>query len=116
VIGMAIAGALGAMVRYLLELIGINAKANTSPWLTLLANAIGSFLVGTAMHSLVIVNGVVVTTNELIGFCGGLTTFSSAFAVPLLFEKRDRAYGYFLIFLTPALCAGAFFLGLSVHN
>ena len=115
-IAMAAAGACGAIVRYLIELTGINARANTSPWLTMFANIVGAFIAGFTVHSLVLANGLVISSNLAIGFCGGLTTFSSAFAIPMLFEKRDKSYGLFLIVLTPALCAAAFLYGISLHK
>ncbi len=115
-IAMAAAGACGAIARYLIELTGINARANTSPWLTMFANIVGAFIAGFTVHSLVLANGLVISSNLAIGFCGGLTTFSSAFAIPMLFEKRDKSYGLFLIVLTPALCAAAFLYGISLHK
>jgi CrcB protein len=115
-ISMALAGACGAIVRYLIELTGINAKASTSPWLTMFANVAGSLVAGFTVHTLVIAGGVVITSNLVNGFCGGLTTFSSAFAIPTLFEKRDKSYGWFLIVLTPVLCSAAFIFAMSMHR
>lgn len=115
-IEMAIAGACGAVARYLIELLGINSKARTSPWLTMLANVLGSFLVGFVLHSLAIADGVQAKTSVVVGFCAGLTTFSSAFAVPMLFDRRNRKYGYLLLLLTPLLCAGAFVLGIQLSK
>ena len=113
-ITIALAGAGGAVARYLIELTGVNAKANSSPWSTMLANILGCFFAGLTIHGLSFSSGVELSTNLVAGFCGGLTTFSSAFAVPLLFEKRDKNYGYFLIALTPALSAGAFLAAISI--
>ncbi|MEI6710433.1 MAG: CrcB family protein [Actinomycetota bacterium] len=113
-ITLALAGAGGAITRYLIELTGVNGKANSSPWSTMLSNVLGCFLAGAAIHAISFASGVELSTNLLIGFCGGLTTFSSAFAVPLLFEKRDKYYGYFLIALTPALSAGAFLVAITI--
>ena len=53
----------------------------------------------------------------LTGFCGGLTTFSSALAVPVILQ-REHHWGYAaaLITTTPLLCSGMFVLGMSLAH
>lgn len=78
-----VAGAAGAVLRYLLGLAG----AKTSwPWPVLLVNVAGSLVAGVAFHTDLAL--VAVT-----GLCGGLTTFStfSAETVQLWSRGRRRA-------------------------
>ena len=60
-----LAGAVGALVRYLVSLIG-------GVWAVLLVNVVGSFIAGLAIGLSGDLQLIVAT-----GFCGGLTTFST---------------------------------------
>jgi fluoride ion exporter CrcB/FEX len=53
----------------------------------------------------------------LTGFCGGLTTFSSAFAIPVLLV-REHHWGFSasLIIATPLFCAGFFAIGMAIAH
>jgi CrcB protein len=82
-LAVVVAGALGAVIRYLIGRVG----ATTSwPWPVLLVNVVGSLLAGIAIHTDLAL--VVVT-----GFAGGLTTFStfSVETVQLAGDGRWRA-------------------------
>lgn len=65
VIVVVLAGAVGALVRYLVSLVG-------GVWSVLLVNVVGSFIAGLAIGLSGDLQLVVAT-----GFCGGLTTFST---------------------------------------
>ena len=76
-----IGGGLGSICRYAITII-LKQTNSLYPWPTLFANAIGSLLIGILADQW-IRNASVHSANTLfwiIGFCGGLTTFS-AFAL-----------------------------------
>ena len=113
-----IGGGLGSIFRYAIFVI-LKQTNSLYPWPTLLANAIGSLLIGvladqwirnTSSHSL----------NSLfwiIGFCGGLTTFSS-FALENLTLFRTSGGVSLLIYasLTYFVCLGMVLLGNSMSK
>lgn len=66
-LAVVVAGALGAVIRYLIGHVGRKASW---PWPVLLVNVVGSLIAGLAIHTDLAL--VVVT-----GFAGGLTTFST---------------------------------------
>lgn len=77
------AGAVGAVLRYL---VGLAGRRTTWPWPVLVANVVASFAAGLGMHT--DVRLVVVT-----GFAGGLSTFStlSVETIQLIADGRVRA-------------------------
>ena len=77
------AGAVGAVLRYLVGRAGARASW---PWPVLAVNVAGSLLAGFALHTDA---ALIVAT----GFCGGLTTFStlSVETVQLVVDGRRRA-------------------------
>ena len=99
---IALAGGLGAVIRYLLS--GWSGKL---PWGILAANILASFVVGLVLRS-ADTNGfmaaVVVT-----GLCGGLSTFSSFSAQTVEFFKAKQVWQGFanlaLNFVLPTLAA-----------
>jgi fluoride ion exporter CrcB/FEX len=53
----------------------------------------------------------------LTGFCGGLTTFSSAFAIPAVLQREHHVgFSLALVLATPALCGAAFFVGMTLAH
>ena len=95
-----IGGGLGSLVRYLIGQTLIGFKSSF-PWPTLLANYLGCFLIGLLLGWALKNDS---TRSELylfavIGFCGGLTTFSTFSAESLHLLKS----GNLLSFLTYAL-------------
>jgi len=112
-----IAGALGCVVRFLMEYSVRRHHPTLRPWATVAANAIGSGIAGWAAYRLGGLADAHVRAVMLTGFCGGLTTFSSALAIPALLQ-REHHWGYAasLVITTPLLCAGAFVLGMSLAH
>ncbi|PRZ43901.1 camphor resistance protein CrcB [Antricoccus suffuscus] len=94
---VALAGGLGAVVRFVLDGASRARWAATFPWPTVLINVTGSLLLG-LMLGLTLFRGAP-TELELIigtGFCGGYTTFSTAsFETVRLLQQRR--YGYALV-------------------
>ena len=106
---VSIAGAIGCVVRYLTEYAVRRHHPTQRPWGTVAANAFGCAIAGWAAYRLTAPldahwHSVIVT-----GFCGGLTTFSSAFAIPAILAKEHHwGYSTAIIVVTPVMC-GLFF-------
>lgn len=87
-----VAGAVGALLRYLVAL--AFAGRSGFPSAVLVVNVVGSALSG-ALLALAQVNGLSAEVSLILitGFCGGLTTFStwSVETIQLLLEGRMRA-------------------------
>ncbi len=73
-----IGGALGAPLRYVLDLAVQSRHTSAVPWGTVTVNVVGSFLLG-AIAAAVTVGGAPSWLLTLVGagFCGALTTFSA---------------------------------------
>ena len=110
-------GAVGCVMRYLLEYAVRRNHPTSRPWATVAANALGTGIAGYAAYRLVGSNDDHIRTIVLTGFCGGLTTFSSALAIPMILQ-REHHWGYAaaLITTTPLLCSGMFVLGMSLAH
>ena len=112
-----VAGAIGCVVRYLFEY-GLRRQHPTlRPWATVAANALGCGVAGWAAYRLVAPTDAHIHSIVLTGFCGGLTTFSSAFAIPALLAK-DHHWGYStaIIVSTPILCGVFFAIGAALGH
>ena len=112
-----ITGALGCVARFLMEYAVRRHHPTQRPWATVAANTIGSGIAGWTAYRLVSFGDQQLRTIILTGFCGGLTTFSSAIAIPALLQ-REHHWGYAasLVVTTPLLCGGAFVLGMSLAH
>ena len=118
VVWVFIGGGLGSICRYAITII-LKETNSLYPWPTLLANAIGSLLIG-VMADQLIRSTSVQSANTLfwiIGFCGGLTTFS-AFALENLTLFRTSGGVSLLIYasLTYFVCLGMVVLGTSLSK
>jgi CrcB protein len=86
---VAVGGALGACARYALSLLAASALGTLLPWGTLIVNVLGCACAGVMLHVLA-----PLATNDpkrllvVVGFLGGLTTFS-AFGIETLSLLRD---------------------------
>jgi CrcB protein len=94
---VAMAGGIGCLVRYGIELAVRHRHPRQRPWGTVGANALGCFVAGFVVYGLTNLTPEwrsVLTS----GFCGGLTTFSSfsAEAVELL-SDRDFLWSFVLV-------------------
>jgi len=104
-------GGLGSLLRYLMSKWIITPKG-AFPWTTLLTNLLGCFIIGLLL-------GWVLKTNELrselylllaIGFCGGLTTFST-FSLEGLSLLKTGDYYTFIYYVLGSLIGGITLVG-----
>lgn len=109
-----IGGGLGSVARYLLSL-KLNNMENAIPYGTLLANVLGSLIIG-IIFGLVTKTGTISENQTLLlatGFCGGFTTFST-FAYENHLYLKNGDYFSFLPYIIISFVLGiaAVFLGL----
>ena len=114
---VSIAGGVGCVVRYLFEYVVRRNHPTSRPWATVAANALGTGIAGYAAYRLLPIGDANIRAITLTGFCGGLTTFSSALAVQVILQ-REHHWGYAaaLITTTPLVCSGMFVLGMSLAH
>jgi CrcB protein len=116
-LGVTLAGAVGCVVRYLMEYVVRRHHPTLRPWATVAANAAGCLVAGWGAYQLVTASDAAWRAVVLTGFCGGLTTFSSALAIPAILQ-REHHWGYAaaLVGATPLACAGSFVLGMGLAH
>ena len=114
---VSLAGALGALVRFLGEYAVRRHHPTRRPWATVAANVVGCTFAGWISYRLVLPFDATLHAVLLTGFCGGLTTFSSAFAIPAILQ-REHHWGYAasLVVATPLLCGAGFALGAALAH
>jgi CrcB protein len=112
VVGIAVAGALGAPVRYLLDGFVQDRSAGMFPRGTFVVNVTGSFLLG-VLTGLLLYHAFPSDPKTVLGtgYCGAYTTFST-FTYETVRLAEERAFGAALqnalsTVLVPALAAAA---------
>jgi CrcB protein len=106
VLAVAVGGALGTIVRY--EVARVEPPgAGHFPWATFAVNVIGSFVLGVAATALVEAwpPARFLRPFVAVGFCGGLTTFSTWMVESVLLVRDDHA-GLATLYLAVSLVAG----------
>lgn len=113
-----IGGGLGSVCRYIITMI-LKETNSLYPWPTLLANAIGSLIIGILADQLMRNTSIysASTLFWIVGFCGGLTTFST-FAFENLTLFRNSGITSLIIYasLTYFVCLGMVILGNSISK
>jgi CrcB protein len=114
---VSVAGAGGCVVRFLSEYVVRRHDPTLRPWATVAANAIGSGIAGWAAYRLLGSADAHVRSILITGFCGGLTTFSSALAIPAILQRQHHwGYSVTLVLTTPLLCGALFVVGMSLAH
>lgn len=112
-----VAGAIGCVVRYVAEFLVRRHHPTRRPWATVGANAVGCAVAGWIAYRLASPLDARLHDVLLTGFCGGLTTFSSAFAIPALLAKQHHwGYSATIVIATPLLCGLFFAAGASLGH
>jgi CrcB protein len=112
---VAIGGASGSVLRYLVHWIVSKKSYSTFPYQTFLVNIIGCLLIGLLVGYLYKYN----TENEslklllITGFCGGFTTFS-AFGLENVNMIQNQNYQLALIYTSLSLILGILAVGLGI--
>lgn len=97
---VAIGGAVGATLRYLLDRWVQHRHESVFPFGTLSANVLGSFVLG-ALTGLILATPAFVQTLFGVGLCGALTTFSTfGYETMRLFSTRARLYAVSNVLVT----------------
>jgi len=114
---VAIGGALGSVLRYLIHTQSAHWFGSDFPYGTLLVNVAGSLLIGflsfMLVHRLNVPEEVRLTL--LVGFLGGFTTFSTFSLETIHLMQQGNFLGAFgNVFLSIGLCLLACFLGMSL--
>ena len=112
--------ALGGVLRYLGTLMIARFFGEVFPWGTLIINAVGSFLLGLFLGSGFVAKELWLSSNgaytfAALGFCGGLTTFSTfSLQTFSLISKQARGKALANILGSVLLCVFCVFSGYAM--
>ena len=103
---IALGGAVGSVLRYILSKIVSNCVDNPFPWGTFVVNVVGCFIMGVLL-GIAVKNNISTELKCLlvVGFCGGFTTFST-FAADSLSLIKEHEFMSVAIYLTFSLWIG----------
>ncbi|HQT99429.1 MAG TPA: CrcB family protein [Acidimicrobiales bacterium] len=114
---VSLSGGLGAVVRFVMEYALRRRHPVARPWATVAANVLGTAVAGYGAYRLASAMDAHLRTIVLTGFCGGFTTFSSAFAIPAVIAREHHPkYAVALLVTTPLVCLGGFLLGMTLAS
>lgn len=110
-ISVCVLGMLGVAVRFGADHL---MRASLFPWSTLLVNIIGCFLAGWLLSQPNI--NPVLKTSAVIGFCGGLTTFSALILqTSTMIGQGEYLKGFIYFMMTQAFGFLALWLGMKLR-
>ena len=109
---VAVGGAAGSVLRYLIGLATVAAWGSGFPWGTILINIAGSFLIGlvgaATLEGGMLPDSPALRAFVMVGLCGGFTTFSSFSLQTLELVRGGRASLALLnVALSVVLCFAA---------
>ena len=113
-----IGGGLGSLFRYTIGLI-IKPISPQLPFATLIANAIGCLLLGLMLGFLSTRSSVSNTQHMLlaVGFCGGLTTFSTFTLENMRFIEQGQLFNFFIYSISTFILGMAcIYAGMILHK
>ena len=116
-VGVAIGGAIGSVLRYLIQTHSLQWFGTSFPYGTLLVNVAGSLLIG--FLSFILLERITVSEEVrfaiLVGVLGGFTTFSTfSFETLNLIQQGNFISAMGNVLVSVSLCLFACFLGLSL--
>ena len=113
---VALGGALGSVLRYLVTVAAVTWIGPTFPWGTLAVNLVGSFLIG-LVQSLAVESLAISEETRLFlstGVIGGLTTYSAfSYETVRLAETGAWTHAWANILVTTTACLTLCLLGLT---
>jgi CrcB protein len=114
---VSLVGGGGCLVRFVMEYAVRRHHPTNRPWATVAANALGCGIAGYVAYRLIGSGDAHLRDVVLTGFCGGLTTFSSAFAIPAILQREHHwGFSLALVTTTPLACAALFMVGMSLAH
>lgn len=117
ILAIAAGGAVGAVLRHLINVQSMLWFGPGFPWSTLFVNVVGSFLMGVLVETSALVwsPGPAMRAMIAVGFLGALTTFSSfSLDVGALYGRGDLLTAFVYVALSVVLSIGAFFAALAL--
>lgn len=117
ILAIAAGGAVGAVLRHLINVQSLLWFGPGFPWSTLFVNVVGSFLMGVLVETSALVwsPGPAMRAMIAVGFLGALTTFSSfSLDVGALYGRGDLLTAFVYVVLSVVLSIGAFFAALAL--
>lgn len=110
-------GGLGCVVRFGFEYAVRRHHPTNRPWATVASNALGCGIAGFVAYRCTGALDAHLRSVVITGFCGGLTTFSSAFAIPAILQREHHwGYSVALVVTTPLACLALFTLGMALAH
>ncbi len=110
VVAVFLGAALGAPARYLVDWVVTSRYRSGFPYGTLVVNVLGCFLIG-------FVVGTAWMPLLGVGFCGGLTTYSTfSYQTVQLLEEEKYRLALLNVVVGVAVCVGASMAGLAVSR
>jgi len=119
IVHVAIGGALGSVLRYLISILVTRGVGHPSWVGTLLVNVVGSFLIAifVALESRQLANHGYFRHLMVVGFCGGFTTFSTfTHEAYQLYMSGDTRLALLYTISSLLLSLGGLMLGLLVAS
>jgi len=117
ILAVAAGGAVGAVLRHLVNVQSMLWFGPGFPWSTLFVNIVGSFLMGALVEASALVwsPGPALRAMIAVGFLGALTTFSSfSLDTASLYQRGELLTSFTYVVVSVVLSIGAFFLALAV--
>ena len=117
ILAIAAGGAVGAVLRHLVNVQSLRWFGPGFPWSTLFVSVVGSFLMGVLVETSALVwsPGPALRAMIAVGFLGALTTFSSfTLDTASLYERGDLLIAFAYVTFSVVLSIGAFFVALAL--